>query len=207
VGNAAMGQKQWKKALQWYQQLEDIRRSDPLVEYNLAVICYNIGSMDESWAYYQKARQLDPKLENKDIEKRYQSLHPVDGTSGQVMDSADTWYNDAVMLQNDGKDTAAETAYKKILDKNPAYYLAWNNLGAIYSGRGELQQAVDCYLKSIEKQHDIPEAYANLVNVYIAMENFKEAQRWIVKGRGHNPDSDILKELEIKVKDLAKKKK
>jgi hypothetical protein len=66
---------------------------------------------------------------------------------------------------------------------------------------------VDCYLKSIEKQHDIPEAYANLVNVYVAMENYKEAQRWIVKGRGHNPDSDILKGLEIKVKDLAKKKK
>jgi hypothetical protein len=39
------------------------------------------------------------------------------------------------------------------------------------------------------------------------MENYKEAQRWIVKGRGHNPDSDILKGLEIKVKDLAKKKK
>jgi tetratricopeptide (TPR) repeat protein len=110
-------------------------------------------------------------------------------------------------LQDSGKDTAAEAMYKKILDKNPAYYHAWNNMGAIYSGRGELQQAVDCYLKSIEKQHDIPEAYANLVNVYIAMENYKEAQRWIVKGRGHNPDSDILKELEIKVKDLAKKKK
>jgi superkiller protein 3 len=207
VGNAAMGQKQWKKALQWYQQLEDVRRSDPLVEFNLAVICYNLGSMEESWAYYQKARQLDPKLENKDIEKRYQSLHPADGTSGQVMDSADIWYNGAVTLQDSGKDTVAEAVYKKILDKNPAYYLAWNNLGAIYSGRGELQQAVDCYLKSIEKQHDIPEAYANLVNVYVAMENYKEAQRWIVKGRGHNPDSDILKGLEIKVKDLAKKKK
>ncbi|HUI91891.1 MAG TPA: tetratricopeptide repeat protein [Chitinivibrionales bacterium] len=207
VGNAAMGLKQWKKALQWYQQLEDVKRGDPLVEYNLAVISYNLGSMEESWTYYQKARQLDPKLENKDIEKRYQSIHPESGAAAQVMDSTDLWYNAAITLQDSGKDTAAEAAYKKILDKNPAYYHAWNNLGAIYSGRGELQQAVDCYLKSIEKQHDIPEAYANLVNVYVAMENFKEAQRWIVKGRGHNPDSQILKDLEVKVKELAKKKK
>jgi hypothetical protein len=39
------------------------------------------------------------------------------------------------------------------------------------------------------------------------MENYKDAQRWIVKGRGHNPDSDLLKELEMKVKEGAKKKK
>jgi tetratricopeptide (TPR) repeat protein len=206
AGNSAMGQKQWKKAQQYYQQLEDVKAGDPLVQYNLSVICYNLGSMEESWTYYQKARQLDPKIESKDIEKRYQSIHPADGSTVSAMDSIDMWYNDAVMLQNDGKDTAAEALYKKLLDKNPAYYHAWNNLGAIYSGRGELSKAEQCYLKSIEKQHDIPEAYANLVNIYIAMENYKEAQRWVVKGRGHNPDSDVLKELEIKVKEGAKKK-
>jgi tetratricopeptide (TPR) repeat protein len=163
--------------------------------------------MEESWSYYQKARQLDPKIESNDIEKRYQSIHSRDGGAGTVLDSVDIWYNDAVMLQNGGKDTAAELLYKKLLDKNPAYYHGWNNLGAIFSGRGELQQAEQCYLKSIERQHDIPEAYANLVNIYLAMGNCKEAQRWVVKGRGHNPDSDLLKELELKVKEEAKKKK
>jgi superkiller protein 3 len=207
AGNSAMGQKQWKKAQQYYLQLEDVRQSDPLVQYNLAVICYNLGSMDESWTYYQKARQLDPKLESKDIEKRYQSLHSTDGIAVYTLDSSDSWYNNAVLLQNDGQDSAAEAMYRKLLDKTPSYYRAWNNLGAIYSARAELDKAEQCYLKSIEKQHDLPEAYANLVNIYIAMENFKEAQRWIMKGRGHNPDSDLLKELELKVKELAKKKK
>jgi tetratricopeptide (TPR) repeat protein len=208
AGNSAMGNKQWKKALQYYQQLEDVKAGDPLVQYNLAVICYNLGSMEESWSYYQKARKLDPTIESSDIEKRYQSTHGgADGGAAVAMDSIDVWYNDAVTLQNDGKDTAAEAVYKKLLDKNPTYYHAWNNLGAIYSGRGDLASAEKCYLRSIEKQHDIPEAYANLVNIYIALENYKEAQRWIVKGRGHNPDSDLLKELEIKVKEGAKKKK
>jgi len=206
AGNSAIGQKQWKNAQKFYQQLEDVKRNDPLVQFNLAVISYNLGSMDESWTYYQKARQLDPTLESKDIEKRYQSLHGQ-SNGATAMDSVDIWYNDAVMLQNDGKDTAAEALYKKLLEKTPSYYHGWNNLGAIYSARGELAQAEQCYLKSIEKQHDIPEAYANLVNIYVAMGNFKEAQRWIVKGRGHNPDSDLLKELEITVKEGARKKK
>jgi superkiller protein 3 len=206
VGNSAMGLKQWKKALEWYQQLEGVKRTDPLVQYNLAVISYNLGTMEESWAYYQKARRLDPKLENKDIEKRYQALHSPGAGIAQIMDSVDYWYNTAVTLQDSAHDTTAEAYYRKILEKNPAYYLAWNNLGAIYSGRGELDTAVECYLKSIEKRHDIPEAYANLVNIYIEMKNIKEAQRWILKGRGHNPDSELLKELEVKVKELAKKK-
>jgi tetratricopeptide (TPR) repeat protein len=207
VGNAAMGQKLWKKALQWYQQLADIKQSDPLVQYNLAVICYNLGSMEESWAYYQKARQLDSRLENKDIEKRYQSLHPEGGAPESTLDSTDMWYNDAVALQTDKKDTAAELLYKKLLDKTPGYYHGWNNLGAIYSGRGDLEKALECYLKAIDKQHDIPEAYANIINIYVAMNNFREAQRWVVKGRGHNPDSDLLKQLEVKVKEFSKKKK
>ncbi len=206
VGNAAMGKKQWKKALEWYQQLEDLKHGDPLVQYNLAVICYNVGNMEESWTYYQKARQLDPKIENKDIEKRYQSLHSQGAGISQIMDSVDYWYNTAVTMQDSARDTTAEAYYKKILEKNPTYYRAWNNLGAIYSGRGELDKAVECYLKSVEKQHDIPEAYANLVNIYIEMKNVKEAQRWIIKGLGHNPDSDMLKELDAKVKALARKK-
>jgi len=206
AGNSAMAQKDWPKALRWYQQLENIRQNDALVEYNLAIINYNLNKMDDSWACYQKARTIDHSIENKDIEKRYQGEHASGGSGIPAGDSIDNWYNDAVTLQNDGKDTAAELLYKRVVEKTPAYYHAWNNLGAIYAGRGVLDTALDCYLKSIEKQHDMPEAYANLVNVYIAMENFKEAQRWIVKGRGHNPDSELLKDLEQKVKLLVKKK-
>jgi hypothetical protein len=56
----------------------------------------------------------------------------------------------------------------------------------------------------VEKQHDIPEAYANLVTVYIAMDSLGAARGWIIKGLGHNPDSDVLKDLDSQVKDLVK---
>ena len=208
VGNSYMALKEWKKALQWYNQLEDLRKDEPIVLFNIAVIHYNLGNINESWDYYQKARKINPSLENKDIENRYKySKGEISKDGLLLIDSIDTWYNDAVSLQDSGKDTLAEVIYKKILDRKPNYYRAWNNLGAIYSARGQLDSAENCYLKSIEKIHDIPEAYANLVNIYLAMENYKEAQRWLVKGIGHNPDSEILKELEKKVKELSKKKK
>jgi hypothetical protein len=55
----------------------------------------------------------------------------------------------------------------------------------------------------LEKRHDMPEAYANLVNVYLAQDSIADAKRWIFKGLGHNPDSQLLKALDIKVKQAA----
>jgi tetratricopeptide (TPR) repeat protein len=208
VGNANFGLKQWKNARQWYEQLAGMERNDAVVQYNCAVASYNLGDVDAAWEYYRKARELDSTLSNKDIEKRYAAKHAPAQPDSVVVDSLDALYNSAVALQRDDKnDSAAELIYKKILDKKKEYYRAWNNLGAIYSARGDLGEALQCFLRSIEKQHDIPEAYANLVNVYIAMDSLPAAQRWTIKGIGHNPDSDVLKGLDTTVKEMIKGKK
>jgi tetratricopeptide (TPR) repeat protein len=207
VGNANFGLKQWKKARQWYEQLAGMERNDAVVQYNCAVASYNLGDMEPAWEYYQKARELNPALTNKDIENRYSSLH-APAKDSVIIDSTDILYNNAVALQNDTKnDSAAELIYKKILEKKGSYYRAWNNLGTIYSARGELKDALDCFLRSIEKQHDIPEAYANLVNIYVAMDSLGAAQRWIFKGLAHNPDSEMLKQLDAQVKNASVKGK
>jgi tetratricopeptide (TPR) repeat protein len=208
VGNAYFGLKQWKNAKQWYEQLAGMERNDAVVQYNCAVAAYNLDDVDGAWEYYQKARELNSSLSNKDIENKYASKHGSSRTDTAAVDSLDVLYNGAVTLQRDAKnDSAAELIYKKILDQKNDYYRAWNNLGAIFSERGELQEALRCFLRSIEKQHDIPEAYANLVNVYIAMDSLSSAQRWTTKGMGHNPDNDMLKELDARVKELMKTKK
>jgi tetratricopeptide (TPR) repeat protein len=116
-------------------------------------------------------------------------------------------YNAAVALQGDQKNDSAETIYRRILEKKSSFYRAWNNLGAIYSARGELSEALNCFMKSVEKQHDMPEAYANIVNIYIAMDSTGAAQRWVIKGIGHNPDSQILKDLDAQVKGASAKVK
>ncbi|MDO5576408.1 MAG: hypothetical protein Q4F84_04960, partial [Fibrobacter sp.] len=115
-----------------------------------------------------------------------------------------------VELQNAGKDTAAEKMYRKILAKDSLYSLAWNNLGALYGVRGDIDNAEKSYTKAIEKRYDIPEAYANLVNLYIELEEFSKARKWIIKGMGHNPGSELLESLREKIaqaeSEVAKRK-
>jgi tetratricopeptide (TPR) repeat protein len=208
AGNAAFGLKQWDKAREWYDQLSNVEANDPIVQYNLAVAWYNLGDIEKAHVYYERSRQLDPAISNKDIEKRYDlKKNPEAAAGGAILDTLDAQYNQAVDKQNAGDTAGAEQIYLQIVAKNPAHALAWNNLGTLYAARAELEKAEQAYQKSIEKRHDIPEAYANLINLYIAMQNYPQAKRWLIKGEGHNPDSDILKKMEAVLNDSLKSAK
>ncbi len=198
AGNSAFALKQWNAARQWYLQLSNMETANPVVQYNLAVAFYNLDEIDNAWKYYQNAKSLDATLFNKDIESKYNSLQ--NKKNGTVdIDSIDLWYNKAVDLQNAGNDSTAEKFYKKVVEKDPQYSLAWNNLGAIYGKRGCIDNAEKAYFKAVEKKYDIPESYANLVNLYIELEEFTKARQWILKGIGHNPDNQLLKEMKEKI--------
>jgi len=56
----------------------------------------------------------------------------------------------------------AETLYQHVLVCNPKSWLVFNNLGHIYDLRGNKQQAIECYLKSLELRPDNVEAVNNL---------------------------------------------
>jgi tetratricopeptide (TPR) repeat protein len=112
-----------------------------------------------------------------------------------------------VDLQTAGNDSSAENLYLKVIAQDSLYNQAWNNLGALYGKRGEIEKAVHAYQKAIEKKHDIPETYANLVNLYIQLEEFVKARQWLIKGLGHNPDSDVLQNLKGKIAEAEKKAK
>jgi tetratricopeptide (TPR) repeat protein len=206
LGNAAFQLKDWKKARACYLQLSGLESQNAVVQYNLAVAAYNLNDITESWKYYQRAREIDPTQSNADIEKRYAAAKGRDLSGATVMDSTDIWYNQAIDLQDSGADSLAEKLYTTILNHDSAYVQAWNNLGAIYAGRGELAKAEDAYRRSIERRHNLPEAYANLVNVYIAMQDFKNARYWLSKGRFHNPESDIFASIEASLDSAMSKK-
>jgi tetratricopeptide (TPR) repeat protein len=205
AGNSAFGLKLWKNALQWYLQLSNVEARSAIVQYNLAVASYNLGDVENSWKYYERARELDPAIKNADIEKRYAAKNGQ--MAGQpVVDPTDSIYNAAVDLQSAGNDSAAEKLYLQVIAKDPLYSLAWNNLGAIYGKWGEIGKCEQSYQKAIEKKHDIPETYANLVNLYIELEDFSKARKWLIKGQGHNPESEVLKDLQKKIADAEAKK-
>ena len=207
AGNAAFGLKQWEKARQWYLQLSNVDARSDVVQYNLAIASYNLGDVDGAWTYYGRARELNQKTQNADIEKRYAAAHTSSGISPIRMASADSLYNTAVDMQNAGNDSAAEKVYLELVAKDSLYNMAWNNLGAIYGKWGDIDKAEHAYQKAVEKKHDIPETYANLVNLYIELEEFTKARQWLIKGEGHNPGSDLLRDLKNKIVTTEKKAK
>ena len=204
AGNSAFSLKKWDDARQWYLQLSNVEANSAVVQYNLAVACYNLDRIDDAWRYYQRAKGLDPGVFNKDIEAKYRQKKGAVTDSTMVLDSTDVWYNQAVDLQQQGNDSAAEKLYHKVLAKDSTNPLAWNNLGAIYGKRGDIDNAENAYFKAIEKRHDVPETYANLVNLYIELEEFSKARKWIIKGIGHNPDSDVLAQLRERIPEAEK---
>lgn len=204
AGNAAFSLKQWKRARQWYLQLSGIESNNSIVQYNLAVASYNLGEIDPAWKYYQTAKGMDKTIHNKDIEARYALSRGEGKKDSLVIDSVDIWYNEAVELHNSGKDTAAEIIYKKVVAKKPDHSQSWNNLGALYGVRGDIDNAEQSYWKAIEKHHDIPETYINLINLYIELEEFSKARQWIIKGMGHNPDNEQLPLLREKIIEAEK---
>ena len=212
AGNSAVAVKSWPDAKNWFGQLAALESNSAVTQYNLAVAHYNLGEVEDAYGRYQKAREIDKKIQNKDIELRYEQLKrggpsgpkPSAPSGRSRSDTLDTWYNEAVDLQNAKKDTLAEKLYKRILEQDPSYSVAWNNLGAIYGARGELDQAESAYLKALESQ-PAPETYANLANIYIALEQYDKAGATVAKGLAQTPNSAVLKRLDQKIKARPKK--
>ncbi len=201
AGNAAFALELWEKAKIWYRQLSNMESGNPMVLYNLAVAHYNLDEVEQAYVFYQRARELDDTIENRDIENRYRSMMEPAVASGGLsgFDTLDIVYNEAVAVQNAGDDTAAERMYLDIVKEDPRYSLAWNNLGVIYGTRGEIDKAEAAYLKALERRFDLPQTYANIVNLYLAVGSIKEARHWAMVGLGHNPESELLQELEQQV--------
>ncbi|MDG5814845.1 tetratricopeptide repeat protein [Chitinispirillales bacterium ANBcel5] len=196
AGNSAFALNRWDEARVWYRQLSRMEMRNPVVLYNLAVANYNLDEIENAHNFYKRARELDMSIENKDIEMRYYLFkNPPDSTQLSGLDSLDILYNEAVALQNAGDDREAEEIYLRIVEIDERYSLAWNNLGALYGARGDLKKAEKAYLKALERRFDNPEIYANLINVYMALEKFSEARRWVMLGLGHNPDNQMLQQL------------
>lgn len=58
-----------------------------------------------------------------------------------------------------------ETLWTDTLDKNPACWMAHNNLGDLYLQRGDLARAESCFLRAVDLNPDYAEGISNLGNL------------------------------------------
>jgi predicted TPR repeat methyltransferase len=71
-------------------------------------------------------------------------------------------YNLAWLKQRENDHKGAINIYRSMLEKQPDYGLAWNNLGVAYRETGDPDEALSCFEKAVEFAPGMAEAWNNL---------------------------------------------
>ncbi|XDD42580.1 tetratricopeptide repeat protein [Leptospira sp. WS60.C2] len=77
-----------------------------------------------------------------------------------------TLFNEAVRLERNGEWDRAETQYKLVLEKNPNYHLAMQNLGVIYAKQGKHAEAIPLFSKAYQLSPNVKNCYNLAVSLY-----------------------------------------
>jgi tetratricopeptide (TPR) repeat protein len=100
---------------------------------------------------------------------------------------ADTYYNLACGLEEDGREGQAEEAYRQALEHNPAHLMALNNLGYLHQRRGDLLRALEWYGKALQIDPGLEKLQVNLGMTYGALGRTADAIRHYRRAIGINP--------------------
>jgi len=103
-------------------------------------------------------------------------------------------FQQAIKAAAKGEAEKAISLYEKVLDLNPSFAPAYNNLGLIYREAGLDPIEVAWYFKSaVDIDPKFEEAYVNLGKAYYVLNYFDLAERYTLKALELNPDSGQAK--------------
>ena len=119
-------------------------------------------------------------------------------------------FNLAVKNHQEGKTDVAQELYNKVLEINPNYTTAHNNLGVIYKDLGKIQKAKECYEKAIKLKPNYADAHNNLGLIYKDLGKIQKAKECYKKAIEINPNNtnalNNLGLIFIGLKDIQKAK-
>ncbi len=155
-----------------------IRRNPdcPMAYYNLGLVYFQHGRLDEAIAQYQKVLQFNP--DETDALNNLGSAFLQQGRLDEAIehyqkalainpDSAETHYNLGNALFQQGRTDEAMMHYQKALAINPDSAMAHYNLGNALLQQGQMDEAMAQYQKALAIKPDYAEAHNNLGNVFI----------------------------------------
>ena len=98
----------------------------------------------------------------------------------------------AVQNHQNNKLNVAQDLYNKILEIDPNYVPALNNIGLIYQGLRENQKAKECYEKAIEINPNYAIARNNLGNIFKDLGEYQKAKDCFEKAIEIDPDREAF---------------
>jgi len=120
-----------------------------------------------------------------------QQLTVENASAGGIVPPADMKADDLVESARAAMDAnnlpVAEALLKRATELDPKNKFAWNNLGLIYLGTRQDDQAISCFKKQIEVNPYDEFAYNNLGRTYWQDRNYEEAVKAFSKQLENNP--------------------
>jgi tetratricopeptide (TPR) repeat protein len=94
-------------------------------------------------------------------------------------DAAEVWFQRASEWDGDPERwESAVDAYERVLDMDPGYAAAWNNLGLLHHRMGQYERAGECYRAALEADDTCCQAAFNLGSLYEDLGDFPVAVTW-----------------------------
>lgn len=97
-------------------------------------------------------------------------------------------FNQGVHEQSQGQIAKAMESYQKVIEADPSYYEAFNNLGLLYQGRADLKRAAEAYEKALQVRPDYVKALNNLGVVRYLEDRDDEAMDCFQRALSISPD-------------------
>ena len=104
-------------------------------------------------------------------------------------EAAEVWFARASEWDNDPERwESAVDAYQRVLELDPGYAAAWNNLGLLQHRMGHYERAGACYRSALDADQACPQAAFNLGSLSEDLGDFPTAVGWYRRALEVEPD-------------------
>lgn len=121
----------------------------------------------------------------------------------EIKEQARLYRGQGLELQQRGDFDGAMNLYQKSIQLDPAYAVAYNDLGIIYEAKGFSERAEESYLRAIEINTTFLSAYTNLALLY---ENRRELDKaryhWQKRAELGQPNDPWTEKAKQRLKDI-----
>ncbi len=189
LGNTLCRQDQLTKAISCYQRAIKLKPNYPAAYHNLAAVLKRQGKLDEAAIYEQKAKELDNKTVEKQVEvnsSRSQDINPEDvlqsssDKKGKQKLPQVVKVSQAHLLKQaevdfvNGKFYEAITTCQEIILIKP-HAVAYQIMGKTWAEMNKIDEAIAAYQKFLEMKPDVAEVYVSLGELYVKEQRQEKA--------------------------------
>jgi tetratricopeptide (TPR) repeat protein len=216
------GQGAYKWAYSLLQPAASRHSDDPEFLYDLAMVTYSIGKVDDAVAtmgrVVQLAKPFSRQAEAKDfLELAPASVHPELAEAQQARatailkkepDNVSALMVVALCSKIKGDTASAQQSFEKALAQYPEFVPVWNHLAQLYLAQGQTQKAYDLAAKAREALPDDPQVAKTLGIALYQREDYRNSARLLDEcARKGSSDGELLYYVGMNQYQLLKERK